>query len=305
MRLRLFARPRLLIINQEKVRDVDVLDISKAKVGDRLKSRRGTVIKVEYNNGSSIPVKTNLGWFNADGTGHSTGIEDSAWDIVEWVKSEKPKAQDIISGADDPGAQNEMRLEVGKTYRTASGKHVKIDSKDDGNQWPYSADNGHTYLENGRVIRNRSYPDFDLVAEVAAESPASPPNEQPFKIEVGKYYRTRDGRKAYVSGPHPFLSEDSTYKFAGFIDGEAHNRAHVWTAKGEWLRCKISGKDLIAEWSEPAEPKRIKGWLNIDADNMTRLFDTRREADNGAFSDRIACIEIDVAEGEGLETEAA
>lgn len=49
----------------------------------------------------------------------------------------------------------------------------------------------------------------------------------------------------------------------------------------------------------PAPSKRLKGWLNLYRESLTR-YDTREMADRRANGDRIACIEIDVEEGEGL-----
>lgn len=54
----------------------------------------------------------------------------------------------------------------------------------------------------------------------------------------------------------------------------------------------------------PAPKKRIHGWINIYPSTCSGLYDTRERADSRAataVADRIACIEIDVAEGEGLE----
>ena len=63
--------------------------------------------------------------------------------------------------------------------------------------------------------------------------------------------------------------------------------------------------DLIAEW---VEPKRIKGWLNVHAGNAAVFaigpYSTRDEATTDAETlrvPRVACIEIDCLEGEGLK----
>jgi hypothetical protein len=63
---------------------------------------------------------------------------------------------------------------------------------------------------------------------------------------------------------------------------------------------KKSPFDIISITPNP-EPKRIQGWLNIYSWGLGSLRDTREEADGqiGA-NERIACIPIDVAEGEGL-----
>lgn len=62
------------------------------------------------------------------------------------------------------------------------------------------------------------------------------------KIEVGKCYRTRDGRKAFIS-----YYEASTDKYYGIIYGE--NLMRSWNPNGECLTV-CENKDLISEWSD-------------------------------------------------------
>jgi hypothetical protein len=66
--------------------------------------------------------------------------------------------------------------------------------------------------------------------------------------------------------------------------------------------------DIIAEW---VESKRINGWINlypsdtemgVIANNV--INPSKELADKFAMPDRVACIEIDVLEGEGLEVRA-
>lgn len=141
------------------------------------------------------------------------------------------------------------------------------------------------------------------------------------KLEAGKYYRTRDGRKAFVSGKNPF--SDTQCCICGFIEGYGSTS---WTIDGNYYSDKSDvAYDLIAEWKEP---KRIKGWVNIYSEvvctNRRRrfashdsafpgsdIFLTRQEANRAAShaaeiegDTRIACIEIDVLEGEGLDGSA-
>jgi hypothetical protein len=61
------------------------------------------------------------------------------------------------------------------------------------------------------------------------------------KFEVGKAYRTRDGRKAIIGG---LLS--GTYRIAGHIGGSRR----TWTDNGELLYGQKNAEDLIAPWEE-------------------------------------------------------
>lgn len=69
------------------------------------------------------------------------------------------------------------------------------------------------------------------------------------RLEVGKFYRTRDGQKA---GPmdRSHLSSDV---FLGAMDSFSERRA--WYGDGAWSHLKDDNAlDLIAEWSEPSSP---------------------------------------------------
>jgi hypothetical protein len=71
------------------------------------------------------------------------------------------------------------------------------------------------------------------------------------KIEAGKYYKTRDGRKAYVAAvlENP-LGRTVTHKCLGFVG----DRYMSWTDNGhEWSCFGGNPSDLIAEWREPRE----------------------------------------------------
>lgn len=110
------------------------------------------------------------------------------------------------------------------------------------------------------------------------------------RLEAGKFYRTADGRKAFVVGRnHPFdrKATTTTYPFYGFIEGQGLSETNWWTQNGG----SFGADTLIAEW---VEPKRIKGWVSVDANGMTsRLFETRAGAIDW-MKNPGACIEIDV-----------
>ncbi|NEH28159.1 hypothetical protein [Rhizobium ruizarguesonis] len=105
------------------------------------------------------------------------------------------------------------------------------------------------------------------------------------------------------------------YKFIGVIAGK--NDAFGWKSNGENDPLNKVGDDLVAEW---VELKRIKGWVNVYSGNdenygnphnidssqhCGHVYPKRAHADIAAVSltgrNRIACIEIDVLEGAGLE----
>lgn len=121
------------------------------------------------------------------------------------------------------------------------------------------------------------------------------------KLEAGKFYKTLDGRKAYVAqtgitfpgsehgraiGYVPMKDENGYDPHFWFEDGTASNKPH----------------EILSEWQEP---KRIKGWMNIEQSTNCRaignvIWPTKEKADSVADPERLACIEIDVLEGQGL-----
>ena len=111
------------------------------------------------------------------------------------------------------------------------------------------------------------------------------------KLEAGKFYKTRGGHKAFVTAIIPDASDEG-WPAVGWLLGDHTPRS--WTLTG-----RNSGHDdLIAEW---VEPKRIKGWVNICSSGQPGLIhETKREADRVADGGRLACIEIDCLEGDGL-----
>jgi hypothetical protein len=111
-------------------------------------------------------------------------------------------------------------------------------------------------------------------------------------ISKDKQYRTRDGCEVRIYA----------------TDGKDSNAVHgavfrngmwlitTWRADGCYAGVK-SDSDLIE-----VKPRiRRTVWLNV-YDDRVHQYDTRKEADNGTFKQRLACvkIEIDCEEGEGL-----
>ncbi|MCC7443154.1 MAG: hypothetical protein IT285_16095 [Bdellovibrionales bacterium] len=78
------------------------------------------------------------------------------------------------------------------------------------------------------------------------------------KIEAGKSYMTRDGRKARVvnrcAGDDANSQYESTYPWTGryyACDGDLMYA--TWTEQGHWHAGEVSNLDLVSEWEEPAK----------------------------------------------------
>lgn len=77
------------------------------------------------------------------------------------------------------------------------------------------------------------------------------------KIEVGKYYRLRDGRKAYVTGrqnDNPFTGQTAIYPWCGFAEND--DADYSWTESGlKWADSEgcddgDDGGDIVGEWND-------------------------------------------------------
>jgi hypothetical protein len=85
------------------------------------------------------------------------------------------------------------------------------------------------------------------------------------KLEVGKFYRTTDGRKVeiikiYEGYPRGVVGIVS---YHSWFDGGLRLRALFYTQEGRFDADseQRSPMDLIKEWDEPLPPPRRKGWI--------------------------------------------
>ncbi|TPM41406.1 hypothetical protein [Mesorhizobium sp. B2-3-4] len=124
-------------------------------------------------------------------------------------------------------------------------------------------------------------------------------------VEAGKFYKTRNGKKAYVAGISPFDSTAESRRAIGWVEGDEESTE--WFASGHYHKYQDTESDLVAEWKEP---KRIRGFVNlypsetgmgIIANNV--IHPSKKLADLFETGRRVACIEIDVEEGHGLSGE--
>lgn len=116
------------------------------------------------------------------------------------------------------------------------------------------------------------------------------------RIEMGKTYRTRDGKPARViavdrvSLQHPVLALVKT--------SATEEHVYSYTTDGKYAWTIETSHDLIEVKPE------ITGWVNIykvGTDNWYAFKKTREDADGHARAERIACIPITFREGDGLE----
>jgi len=115
------------------------------------------------------------------------------------------------------------------------------------------------------------------------------------KIEMGRFYRTRDGREVRIYA----VDGEDDYPVHGAvkpINGKWF--PSLWTPSGRACNPMIdSNLDLIEV--KPRIKREV--WVNVYRDCVT-VWNTKETADEGHTRNRIACVKltIDCAEGEGL-----
>lgn len=75
----------------------------------------------------------------------------------------------------------------------------------------------------------------------------------PLKLEVGKSYRTRDGRKCTISHRDGKNEERGLPRFSGYVDGDSawqYDEDGVWTRRDMSPTHAYATYDLVAPWTE-------------------------------------------------------
>ena len=69
--------------------------------------------------------------------------------------------------------------------------------------------------------------------------------KKPFEVSHTGLYKTRDGRKAFVS----YIDQhSSTYAICGIIVGERNS--NLWTRSGRTWTVEETPEDIVAEWED-------------------------------------------------------
>jgi hypothetical protein len=89
------------------------------------------------------------------------------------------------------------------------------------------------------------------------------------KIEAGKYYRTRVGKKAYTAGFSPFSSTSEIHIISGWVNGSS--TPTTWTSDGRQYRHGESENDLVAEWVDPIQTDVTLQLVNRDGFTGVRV----------------------------------
>lgn len=146
-----------------------------------------------------------------------------------------------------------MLLEVGKTYLDQDGREWVCECEKPGHQlYPFwcrdrsGIVNGFT--REGRWTIQDGYWYRDLI------------KEKQMQLEAGKYYKTRDGRKAFVAAvamPNPF-GASSAYTARGYCNST--DTLFSWTVNGCEYSCgRTASGDLVSEWIDSPQEIVVDG----------------------------------------------
>lgn len=162
----------------------------------------------------------------------------------------------------------QLKLEVGKTYRSRSGEDVRITEFYKGAQYPYRGNKGKWYAESGQWC-NRESP-ADLIAEVpeTRHTFAIPDGVKELTVEqVGNRIVVEMVPEAKEPKPGDIMvnEHDSVYIFKSVIDSGTHSH-YAWLDESGCLviaECCYPGRPATPEEAQPlwdALKKAGKRW---------------------------------------------
>ena len=153
---------------------------------------------------------------------------------------------DLIREAEKVEEKQDLKLEVGKTYKNGGGEEVEITRYEEQfpkDKHPFFGSDDEWYAENGQFLLRSNNNFSDLVEEVKEKKVEE---KQKLKLEVGKTYRSRDGSevkiiKFHPHNPYPFMDEN-------YLD---------YKRNGRFRSDRESILDLIEEINEEIEMSKI------------------------------------------------
>jgi hypothetical protein len=135
----------------------------------------------------------------------------------------------------------QIKLKVGKTYRSRDGEEVRIVWRDGyGSNYPYQGDNLEWYTKSGKWSCGSKEHQEDLIEEVTMSDEVQEHNEmEKIKLEVGKTYLSREGKEVRIvgknhEGGHTYKGDDGNW----------------YTESGGWQYYDKHPEDLIEELPE-------------------------------------------------------
>jgi hypothetical protein len=181
-----------------------------------------------------------------------------------------------------------LNFQIGKKYRRRDGIITECTEVNRNHNLVYFKEGSCVFFDNGACYRNKEQKTpHDIIEEV---------NEM--KIEVGKYYKTHSGNKAFIGYK---INKGASYPLVGHIEntnGEYYERCN-WCLNGSVAN--RNDYDLIEEWKEPKSGVR---YLNVYTNAVntigeyTYMLASERDVADTYNKNRIACVRVEWKEGQ-------
>lgn len=195
------------------------------------------------------------------------------WHRHGLIVSTRTHPLDLVAEWVEPTPQPTLKFEAGKAYRTRGGRKVTLTKVMQGDLMGQTGTGacGEYWHPDGRYTHLCEIHSEDLVAEWVEPAP------QHLKIEAGKAYRTRDGRKAVIDDVRKSVLDNHPVSGRILATINSSQEERTWTLKGDWSHWRRgSPRDLVAEWVEPApQPKD----LPLEQMRALDIEKTRKELD--------------------------
>jgi len=187
---------------------------------------------------SGVSLSTDAGRHDADFVGQIDEVKMESWGMSEIVFTNGHRGLANMYEPWKPKVGDRVRCVTGTSLIT-KGKEYVVTGVTDSVLWVDRKERG---------IADYPYEYFEpITAETPVVAEAQP---APLKIEAGKFYRTRDGRKV---GPMKASSWSD-----GWYDESASITSQRWEKDGSYIIGQTTQLDLIAEWTdEPATTTEV------------------------------------------------
>jgi len=114
-------------------------------------------------------------------------------------------------------------------------------------------------------------------------------------LEIGKCYKTRDGKKVVVIGDTRLVNSYVPRIYVCDIDSKQVGIDwYAVSPDGRYGEYHETERDVVSEWKDPL---KVEGWVNVYDYVFSSIYPTRELANIGATPSRVACIYVSGTEG--------
>lgn len=176
--------------------------INQLVIGKSYESRGGEIFTIH---GAGLKPFENYPYYDK--------VKKQSWTYRGVWALGKKSEYDLIREAEKVEEKQDLKLEVGKTYKNGGGEEVEITRYEEQfpkDKHPFFGSDDEWYAENGQFLLRSNNNFSDLVEEVKEKKVEE---KQKLKLEVGKTYMAKDGEEVEIikyipQKTFPFLGDD-------------------------------------------------------------------------------------------------